>query len=126
MQKLLIVALFRTAISMAFGSLLFMSSIGEAHAYLDPCQALGVACPDGTAPPAAQPLDTPFITITPAPLLEIPITTPQTQEVYYGQPLHGAAPLPRTGMGGVIILLLLSISSAVCWTQFSRSHLKHA
>ena len=126
----------RSALLLAFGSLLFLSSMGEAHAemyaYLDPCQALGVACPGGGAviPPEVVPSPPPPTVIptpempaeVPVPLLEIPqYVPPQPVQTYDSdEPMHSAAPLPRTGMGGVFALLLLSLSGTVCWTQSFR------
>ena len=56
----------RIALSLVFGSLLFAANIGEAHAYVDPCQALKVGCSSSSAP-APTPAPAPAPTPTPAP-----------------------------------------------------------
>lgn len=107
----------RSALVLAFGTLLFLGPVGEAHAatyaYVDPCQALGVACPAGgvmTTPGTPVVPETPEY--VPPPLLEVP--------VYVPPPVHSAAPLPRTGMDGMLSLLLLSLGVTLCWTQSFR------
>ena len=75
----------RISLSLVFGSLLFAANIGEAHAYVDPCQALKVGCSSSSAP-APTPAPAPAPTPTPA-----PAPAPATQ----GGSSGGGRRLPR-------------------------------
>jgi hypothetical protein len=151
----------RIALSAAFGALLFIAGAGEAHAYLNPCQALGVACPpeggsvSSTSPstsstpstpsipsytppppsiPSYTPSTPPVTTPAPLPVLDIPAYVPppatqvipsaaQTIPTYGNLPVHGAAPLPRTGVGewGIVLTSITTLGLLKRrWTRASQ------
>lgn len=123
----------RLAWSIVFASVLFLTNVGEAHAmyaYLNPCQALGVACPDEGTTPATQggggpqlvtipEVVTDVVPYVPPPLVEALPYTPPVAQTYGGLPVHSAAPLPRTGMGAWGVLLSL-VGTSGCMRWWAR------
>ncbi len=126
-------------------SLLFPSRAVAAraiYAYMSPCEALGVACPDGAAPvtttvpavtnpggggggagtgpvyvpPPAEPLPVPQP--APAPYM------PYVPEIPFATPVHSAAPLHPSGVPMEVSIALLSLAAltAMVLPAFRRKY----